>query len=990
MKKHLLFALGIACTFPASMSAEDLFFTDFATADELSDKFTTINANDDGNWWRWYGQEIFCHCNNEKPMDDWLITNALPLEGGKGYLLSFYAYATDDKNTERLEIKFGISASVEGMTQEIMAPTDITQLRKDRKLTYVYFTAPADGEYYIGFHGISVPNRYNLYLDDIRVSDGDAAKAPVMVTDFSAVPDKNCAKKAELTFSAPSKSIDGSTLDAISEIVIREKNRVVATVMNPEPGAVLTVIDDKITKAGSYTWSITASNDFGVSQEASVSAFVGPNRPMPPMSVVMSEIEPGKVKLTWEPVTIDIDGKKLQPGMVTYGITVDDTVIDEDIQETEYTEQLVLSGRNQEFISVGVYAVTEYDQGEETATGLMPLGTPYVLPFAESFPAAKMKSAWAIQNLAGSGICQWKACTEDAGIETQDGDNGLVAAYTPYEGDETRLISAKVDIGGAENPALQVYYYNIEGGYNTVGLQARRVGENRFDDIVEYNNDPSLEGWHRMFVPLKEYAGSVIQFAVKTRMGNQYYSVFDNIRIFDCKEIDLHAGALMAPSKAQAGDNIKLMLDVENNGISAVEGFTATLYRNGKAVAVSEPMSVELYGTTSISFTDIVTPLYGTEYSYYVEINNDGDCDTSDNRSSIAVVKIDLPSYPAPSALTADMDAYGVNLTWAAPEIPQISVAALCEDFESYGTESLTGFGDWTVVDVDGDPTYGLEEVDLPHAMLEQSFTIFDSTWATGVNDADYAVHSGKQCAISMSAGLGMPTDDWLISPKLSGEAQTITFYARALYASYKESFEFSYSLGGKDISEFKRAGRDLNVPEEWTSYSFDIPEGANYFAIRCISDDALMFMVDDISYTPEGQSSEPLVLAGYNVYRNGLKINVEPITEERYSDTETISGEVTYIVTALYDRGESTGSNEVCMTTSSVDDFDALNVRVGSRSRSIFIDGAEGHVFSIFTPSGLYVATATAEASSVVWPVPSSGVYIVNVSGRTFKVIVR
>ena len=54
---------------------------------------------------------------------------------------------------------------------------------------------------------------------------------------------------------------------------------------------------------------------------------------------------------------------------------------------------------------------------------------------------------------------------------------------------------------------------------------------------------------------------------------------------------------------------------------------------------------------------------------------------------------------------------------------------------------------------------------------------------------------------------------------------------------------------------------------------SFDLPEGATHFAVRCTSPMGYMLLVDDITYRPAGKGA-PLEIKGYNIYRDGVKIN--------------------------------------------------------------------------------------------------------------------
>ena len=97
-------------------------------------------------------------------------------------------------------------------------------------------------------------------------------------------------------------------------------------------------------------------------------------------------------------------------------------------------------------------------------------------------------------------------------------------------------------------------------------------------------------------------------------------------------------------------------------------------------------------------------------------------------------------------------------------------------------------------------------------------------------------------------------------------------------------------------------------VPDEWTEFSFDVPEGAKHFAIRCVSEDQFFLMIDDIEYL--GKVHEIL---GYNLYRDGEKVNDEPLSTV---DFEEVIGDVRheYNVTVVYDDGESAFSNTVTL----------------------------------------------------------------------------
>jgi hypothetical protein len=65
--------------------------------------------------------------------------------------------------------------------------------------------------------------------------------------------------------------------------------------------------------------------------------------------------------------------------------------------------------------------------------------------------------------------------------------------------------------------------------------------------------------------------------------------------------------------------------------------------------------------------------------------------------------------------------------------------------------------------------------------------------------------------------------------------------------------------------------------------------------------------------------------LIGYNVYRDDVMLNTDPVTETEYLDQELATGSYVYYVTALYDFGESEPSNEVNVVITTTDDVTSV-----------------------------------------------------------------
>ena len=172
--------------------------------------------------------------------------------------------------------------------------------------------------------------------------------------------------------------------------------------------------------------------------------------------------------------------------------------------------------------------------------------------------------------------------------------------------------------------------------------------------------------------------------------------------------------------------------------------------------------------------------------------------------------------------------------------------------------------------------------------------------------------------------------------------------------------------------------------------------------AIHYNSKDVLALLIDDITCTPNYET-QTLTLNGYNIYRDGVKVNDEPVKETTFTDRlaedaasasehAALYAEKTphyYNVTAVYEEGESGFSETAEPTqTDGIDASTIANGRIYTISDAIVIDGMAGANVAIYTLDGRLVSKVKAAASTQV-PV-SKGVYLVKVQQYTRKVVVK
>ena len=316
-----------------------------------------------------------------------------------------------------------------------------------------------------------------------------------------------------------------------------------------------------------------------------------------------------------------------------------------------------------------------------------------------------------------------------------------------------------------------------------------------------------------------------------------------------------------------------------------------------------------------------------------------------------------------------------------------LAVEPVTDSFEDYEAFGVNTAGDWSFVDVDGSVTYGFENIQFPNMYSEMAYIVLDGSYSSF--DETFAAHTGNKYMASFAAEKAT-NNDWMISPELSGDAQRVSFFARTYTAQYgAEPFEFYYSTTGKDIADFVKVDGVAEVPEDWTEFTFDVPAGAKYFAIRCTSADRFIFLVDDVTYTPAGLSADDLSLVGYNVYRDGVKLTAEPVAESAYVDASVSDGEHSYVVTVVYDKGESAASN--VFTIGVVDGINSVinaSAKVSAVGRIITVTGAEGEQMSIITADGKTIFDG--KAADVTRVSVNGGVYIVKVGKTVTKAVVK
>lgn len=291
-------------------------------------------------------------------------------------------------------------------------------------------------------------------------------------------------------------------------------------------------------------------------------------------------------------------------------------------------------------------------------------------------------------------------------------------------------------------------------------------------------------------------------------------------------------------------DNEPIVVSVRNNGIETAKIPVYVRVDN----TVLEPQTVEIssYATVNVTFT--------------------ADLAAKDADRNIVITAF--------TAFADDKDRS--NDTLSKEVISFVPADPYRMDFESCLDFATEGFNPaWTSISFDMTPVLALRHVldaefhyvDFPGSETDLGFIAFNP-YATEPSMLFYEFynncrpHSGQRFGASLAINdPDISKDDWLISPKLKMPAKNtqLSMWVKSFDRTFKEWYEIWVSEGSGDPADmdFTRVyppsySDDLLIApgEKWENVVFDLSEynGLDiHVAIRCMSADAPMFMVDDI-----------------------------------------------------------------------------------------------------------------------------------------------
>lgn len=999
---------------------------DFETR-EAYDLFTVIDANGDWDgeykWGGWmYGPEFSYikeedgNCaiygyHPENAADDWLITPPVTVEKGKKYRVKFVLWTRGDR--EKVEVTAGMANTV--AAQKVILPA-AEYTHKDHRTFTQDFTAEADGNCYIGFHVISAKKRYYCLIDDIEIDVVPDEDAPAAVRNLTAVADASGDTKATITFTAPDATLGGAALSALDKVCIYHGNsETPAHTVTPAPGATVSWTDAGVGGWTEYRVVPFANGKAG--QKAETRVFVGWDTPLEVSNLTLSDAS-GAPVVSWNAPTAGINGGYINPSALTYNVyryEDDLELIARDITATSFTDSGLDGSSIQHMVAYLVTAKSPAGYSAPATTDYIVFGDPYAGEFGESFSDAAVHSTpWVMYRIKGNAQ-NWGVASygTNPSCPPVDNDGGLAVFSTDGRvGDEGLLVSPKLDLSGLSAPTLSFYFYHNYTDEHEAwgeGFEDRFIPEVMLPDgSREALNEPIFVddlgvGWLKYTCDLSAYRTQpYVRLALHGITACEQDVYIDRIQIANLISYDLQAYSFTGNGRVEAGRDAAYKFTVFNRGASeaAAGAYKVRLFDGTTEVASLDgvAMAPKAYHTFTFmrSYADSDAR---TAHYMHAEIDWDADEVPSNNASDIVTTTVTEAPMPEVHNLAAAVSGNNVTLSWGTPDGRNV-----LDDFEDHLPFEIFDFGGYTLIDGDGNYTWGFQDVYFDNSGQPQAFMVFNPVSLGIVTPANslfpydaFDPYEGSQvlaCFQGLTVnesgyGASALNDDWFISPEVFG-GQTIEFYAKSAdYMQGLDKFEVMYSTSGTTKESFVALSDVVTTNQNWEKHTFTLPANARYFAIHCVSDDGFILFIDNLSFV-EKRPAAASALAGYKLYRDGVMLTELPATATTFADNTLADGTYTYHLIATYQNGRqaNTGNKvSVQVGSSGVDAIEADSASVSVENNVIAVSANAGTNVAVIAADGRTIYSGTGASHRIP---AADGVYMVRIDGSTTKVVVR
>ncbi len=234
--------------------------------------WTILDENADENPWQFVdgidGISLPAKRGSQGNHNDWLISPAMTLEGGKAYVVSYTLVASTNNAPATVVAAYGTDATAAAMTTTIA-----TESIENETITHYYRITPAaNGTYYLGFQASSAAGgNGTVSVVAVKVAESEGI-TPLAPTELTAEPSIKAGTVA-LSWTNPTMDTENIALDG--NITLRiVRNGETVDVISGQPGEQMSYIDHPTPFEGEASYQVIAYVDESRLSEAATASAI--------------------------------------------------------------------------------------------------------------------------------------------------------------------------------------------------------------------------------------------------------------------------------------------------------------------------------------------------------------------------------------------------------------------------------------------------------------------------------------------------------------------------------------------------------------------------------------------------------------------------------------------------------------------------------------------------------------------------------------------
>lgn len=932
--------------------------------------------------------------------NEWLFLPAINFNDANSfYRLQMEVWAANHYFSEDETYEVALCAAPDGKNPVVIKEAETIHKAVDFQTAETMFKVPSAGVWYIGIHYITpVDAGFRLYARRFRVEkEQSTGEAPGKVTDLTAEACPQGELAANVSFRMPLVSITGADLGAATDITATVATESGSVTVSGKPGTQLTA---KVpANQGNNTVKVTTSTAAGTGLIAETTVYCGVYAPGDVTLTSSVSDDNRTVTLNWTLDDYNADGQYAGADKCTFTIyrrTAEGEwgIAAAGVQGNTWS--FTTTRTDQDIYQFGVAAVNAAGSSETlSATGVI-LGTPYNIPFSETFPLngenIEMKEPIMLESLSYlGGLWGFSNPTDIDDNASNESGIALVCQGVTL----SQMTLPKFSTTGSHNVKFELSMYFSSRTPSFVEVYASSAATPM--QLVATFTADNGDGWENKIIDLPAEFQDKPWISITIRLNIENYSqcfMMDGYKLSDYPAEMMSIDSFDTLARFTVGRQADIKGIVRNHGTSQAAAPASTL-------EITTPAGTETFNSQpDATLAPGATAAYDFKYTPKNAAIGDGTVKFSiagQPASAVSTVSKSIKVLNAPLPEVSDLGASvnklsetngDVTLTW--------SEAQYVQGFEHVQpwsiSEDLDGFMN---IDRDGNNTYAITELNYPDKYQPKAFQVFNAT----VSDSPvFAAHGGEQYIVGIASAKNSVTDDWLISPEVKAGSKVSLCY-NLLSTQYPAVLKVMWSDGSTNPLDFQEVENGVIEMTEtgWQKVTVTLPAAAKRFALwhdGHAGDELFGFMIDDIVW-------EPLVpevpFTGYNLYRDGQLI-AQGLTTPGYLDSNVdLSAPVQYVVrtvgTVAGEQAESPRSNIVWvdLNTGAIDGVDGDALRSVSAGRGIItLDGFDaGLTVRVLNAAGqTVIVTGTAGSHTTIACAP--GLYIVECAGLRAKVAVR